>query len=93
MVTREELLDVNEYEDIVDDVRHECSRYGTVYEVIIPRSIDGFPPQCEGSVYVKFQDRDMAKSAAAALSGRKFADRVVVVDYFDEEKFSRRIFI
>ena len=93
LVTREELIDVSEYEDIVDDVRHECSQYGTVVNVIIPRTIDGYPQECEGSVYVEFATTDMAKTAAIALSGRKFADRTVIVDYFDEEKFARRIFV
>lgn len=93
LVTKEELIDVSEYEDIVDDVRHECSQYGTVINVIIPRTIDGYPQECEGSVYVEFASAEMAKTAAIALSGRKFADRTVVVDYFDEEKFARRIFV
>jgi splicing factor U2AF subunit len=93
LVTKEELVDVNEYEDIVDDVRHECSQYGTVTALVIPRTLDGYPQESEGSVYVEFLSKDMAKTAAAALSGRKFADRTVVVDYYDEALFSKRIFI
>lgn len=93
MVSKEELVDVNEYEDIVDDVRQECSKYGTVLAVIIPRSIDGYPVASEGSVYVEFSTREMARVAASALSGKKFGDQSVVVDFFDEEKFSRKEFV
>jgi splicing factor U2AF 65 kDa subunit len=79
MVTKEELIDPNEYEEIVEDVTQECSKHGTVLAVIIPRSIDGYPLECEGSVYVEFETKDMAKVAASALSGRKFEERIVVV--------------
>jgi hypothetical protein len=37
MVTREELLNEAEYEDILDDVRDECSKSGTVRSLAIPR--------------------------------------------------------
>ncbi|CAG8541288.1 2832_t:CDS:2, partial [Racocetra fulgida] len=37
MVTPEELVDDDEYEDIVDDVREECSKFGRVIDMKIPR--------------------------------------------------------
>ena len=37
MVTFEELADDQEYADILDDVRSECSSYGAVVKVLIPR--------------------------------------------------------
>lgn len=37
MVTPQELLDDEEYEEIVEDVRDECAKYGTVVDVRIPR--------------------------------------------------------
>lgn len=37
MVTPDELLDDEEYGDIVEDVRDECAKYGTVVDVRIPR--------------------------------------------------------
>ena len=41
MVTDHELADDEEYEDIVADVREECSRFGVVKSVTIPRSGNG----------------------------------------------------
>uniref|UniRef100_A0A674GML2 Splicing factor U2AF subunit n=1 Tax=Taeniopygia guttata TaxID=59729 RepID=A0A674GML2_TAEGU len=41
MVLPEELLDDDEYEEIVEDVRDECGKYGTVKSIEIPRPVDG----------------------------------------------------
>ncbi|KAJ1596335.1 hypothetical protein NDA14_004610 [Ustilago hordei] len=37
MVTPEELQDDEEYADIVEDIREECTKYGTVTDVRVPR--------------------------------------------------------
>ncbi|KAJ1982463.1 hypothetical protein H4R34_001700 [Dimargaris verticillata] len=37
MVTKEELVDPDEYEDIKDDIHSECSKYGTITDIRIPR--------------------------------------------------------
>lgn len=81
IVTREELQDDSEFEDILEDVKGECSSYGTVEAIIIPRAKDGFNLSAEGSVYVQYVTPEMARSAAIALSGRKFADRTVTVEF------------
>lgn len=39
MVTAEELVDDLDYEEIMEDVKEECGRYGEVLEVRIPRPI------------------------------------------------------
>ena len=41
MVTAEELEDEEEYEDIVEDIKDECSKYGLVKSIEIPRGIKG----------------------------------------------------
>jgi splicing factor U2AF subunit len=93
MVISEELQDDEEFADICDDVRDECAQHGPVMSVLIPRVKENYPPQCEGSVFVEFQHPETAQKAALALSGRKFAERTVDVDYFDEIKFSNRILV
>lgn len=81
MLTREELNDDREYEDIKEDVTAECSGHGEVTSVIIPRQRDGFPFTAEMLIFVEFRDPNAARNCALALSGRKFADRTVIVDY------------
>ena len=81
MVTAALLNDDTEYFDIKEDVTSECSEYGQVRSVIIPRTKDGNSPSSEGLIFVEFQDPLMARTCAIALSGRKFDSRVVIVDY------------
>lgn len=39
MVAPEELIDDDEYQDILEDIRDECSKYGVVKSIVIPRPI------------------------------------------------------
>lgn len=41
MVTPEELMEEDEYEDILEDIKEECNKYGVVRSVEIPRPIEG----------------------------------------------------
>lgn len=51
MVTPDELRDEDEYEDILEDIREECNKYGVVRSIEIPRPIEGVEvPGC-GKVY------------------------------------------
>jgi splicing factor U2AF subunit len=88
MVSSQEIQDNAEYEDIREDVRLECADFGAVIRVLIPRECDGYMKHLEGSIFVEFADASAARSAALALNGRKFADKTVSVQYFDERKFA-----
>lgn len=50
MVAPEELIDDDEYEEIVEDVRDECSKYGQVKSIEIPRPVDGLEIPGTGKV-------------------------------------------
>ncbi|EEP77015.1 conserved hypothetical protein [Uncinocarpus reesii 1704] len=85
MVTAEELMDSDEYEEICDDVREECSKYGQVLDLKIPRPTGGSRQAAGvGKIYVKFDSYDSASKAMKALAGRKFQDRTVVTTFFSE---------
>jgi splicing factor U2AF subunit len=92
MVTEEELVDEEEYEDIVEDIREECSKYGAIRSIEIPRPIHGVEVPGLGKVFVEFMSADDASAAQTALAGRKFASRVVVTTFVDPDKFHRRDF-
>lgn len=52
MVTPDELKDEEEYEDILEDIREECNKYGVVRSLEIPRPIEGIDvPGC-GKVFI-----------------------------------------
>ncbi|XP_078081468.1 splicing factor U2AF 65 kDa subunit-like isoform X1 [Mustelus asterias] len=92
MVSPDELIDDEEYEEILEDIREECSKYGTVKSIEIPRPLDGLEvPGC-GKIFVEFISPLDCQKAMQALTGRKFANRVVVTKYYDPELYHRRDF-
>ncbi|XP_074134585.1 splicing factor U2AF 65 kDa subunit-like [Sminthopsis crassicaudata] len=89
MLLPEELQDDDEYEDIMEDVRDECSKYGVVKSIEIPRPTFGVEvPGC-GKIFVEFVSTLDCQKAMQGLTGRKFANRVVVTKYCDPESFRR----
>jgi len=92
MITPEELEDEEEYEDICEDVKEECGKYGVVKSMEIPRPIKGVEvPGC-GKIFVEFNSIIDCQKAQQALTGRKFANRVVVTSYYDPDQYHRREF-
>uniref|UniRef100_A0A674F3D8 U2 small nuclear RNA auxiliary factor 2 n=1 Tax=Salmo trutta TaxID=8032 RepID=A0A674F3D8_SALTR len=92
MVAVEELLDDEEYEEIVEDVRGECSKYGQVKSIEIPRPVDGLEVPGTGKIFVEFMTLFDSQKAMQALTGRKFANRMVVTKYCDPDAYHRRDF-
>lgn len=92
MVTPEELEDEEEYEDITEDVKEECGKYGIVKSIEIPRPIKGVEVPGVGKIFVEFNSIIDCRKAQQALTGRKFANRVVVTSFFDPDKYHRREF-
>jgi splicing factor U2AF subunit len=92
MVSPDELRDEEEYEDIVDDIRDECNKYGVVRSIEIPRPIEGVEVPGLGKVFVEFNTVADCQKAQQALAGRKFSNRVVVTSYYDPDRYHRREF-
>ncbi|KAL3103378.1 hypothetical protein niasHS_002564 [Heterodera schachtii] len=90
MVTEEELQQDEVYEDITEDIRVECNKFGNVVSMEIPRP--GYDERGVGKVFVEFQSKEECQKAQAALTGRKFDSRVVVTSYFDPDLYHRRQF-
>ncbi|KAI8853130.1 hypothetical protein BC829DRAFT_382929, partial [Chytridium lagenaria] len=79
MVSPDELIQEDEYNDIVDDIREECSKYGEIDVICIPRPQEGVENPHVG--------KDGATAALRALAGRQFAARTVFTSYVDLEDF------
>ena len=84
MVTAEELLDDEDYEDIVLDIEEECGKAGALLQVIIPRPTEG-NTKGVGKVFLKYSEVAGAQAAIAMLHGRKFGGQTVIATYFDEQ--------
>lgn len=93
MITPDELQDEEEYEDILEDVRDECSKLGKVVSLEIPRPRPGLTEgEGIGKIYVEFANHIDSQKAANALAGRKFSNRVVVTSFYDPEAYHHRRF-
>ncbi|KAL5704532.1 hypothetical protein ACHQM5_022944 [Ranunculus cassubicifolius] len=89
MVNVDELKVDEEYEDIMEDVRTEGEKYGTLVSVVIPRpSPDGEVAAGLGKVFLEYSDTDGAVKARLAMNGRKFDGNVVVAIFYPEDKFA-----
>ncbi|KAK4240343.1 hypothetical protein C8A03DRAFT_31569 [Achaetomium macrosporum] len=88
MVTPEELIDNDDYEEIREDVQEECEKFGKILSLKIPRPSGGSRQSAGvGKIFIKYETPEAATKALKALAGRKFADRTVVTTYFPEENF------
>ncbi|KAJ2715909.1 hypothetical protein H4R19_000937, partial [Coemansia spiralis] len=90
MVTASDLADSAEYDDIMDDIRDECSNYGAVAELVIPRPRPDQPDAVVpgvGKIFVRFATNDEATAALNALAGRQFNGRTVIASYITQDDF------
>jgi len=75
--------DINWDLEIRDDVKEECSKYGSVIHIFVDR-------ESQGCVYMKFGSIPGAQNASNALNGRWFAGRMVTAEYINEPTYYRR---
>jgi len=88
MVTPDELMDAEEYDEICEDIKEECQKYGKLIDLKVPRPSGGSRQTAGvGKIFVRFETLDSSQNALKALAGRKFADRTVVCTYFSEENY------
>ncbi|KAJ6999788.1 splicing factor U2af large subunit A-like [Populus alba x Populus x berolinensis] len=88
-ITMEVLADDEEYEEILEDMREECCKFGTLINVVIPRpSQDEEKMPGAGKVFLEYSDTISCANARNALNGRKFGGNTVNAFYYPEEKYS-----
>ncbi|KAK0604222.1 hypothetical protein LWI29_013302 [Acer saccharum] len=90
VVTPDELKDDEEYEDILEDMRQEGGKFGTLTNVVIPRPIpNGEPSSGVGKVFLEYADTDGSSKARTGMNGRKFGGNQVVAVFYPENKFAQ----
>jgi len=88
-VYQEDLMDDQDYDDIMSEVHNMASKHGTVSRVIIPKPAkDGASIDGVGKVFVSFQDMTAARKFQLDCNGRKFEHRVVCAAFYPVEKFT-----
>ncbi|XP_052300347.1 splicing factor U2af large subunit B isoform X3 [Citrus sinensis] len=90
VVSADELKDDEEYEEILEDMRQEGGKFGTLVNVIIPRpNPNGEPSPGVGKVFLEYADIDGATKARTGMNGRKFGGNQVVAVFYPENKFAQ----
>ncbi|KAK4858215.1 hypothetical protein QYF36_012868 [Acer negundo] len=90
-ITADVLADDQEYEEILEDMRDECSKFGTLVNVVIPRpDADGSEMPGVGKVFLEYYDVSGSATARNALNGRKFGGNTVKAVYYPEDKYYDR---
>ncbi|KAK4386624.1 Splicing factor U2af large subunit A [Sesamum angolense] len=88
VVTVDELMDDGEYEEILEDMREECQKFGELIDVVIPRpSPNATQGEGIGKVFLEYADSAGCTKAKSALSGRKFGGNAVTPFYYPEDKY------
>jgi len=89
MVVDEDLSSQENYQDLCDDVKTECEKYGKLLSMKIPRAQDGFPSNSTAlrKIFLEYATVKDAVAANQQLSGRQFGPSVVKTMYFDESLY------
>ena len=65
MVVPEELIDNQDYEEIVEDVQEECAKFGQVLDIKVPRPSMGSRQSAGvGKIFIKYDTPENAKKAS-----------------------------
>ncbi|CAK9313729.1 unnamed protein product [Citrullus colocynthis] len=89
VVSPEELINDEDYEDIMEDMRGEGGKFGTLVNVVIPRPRPNEAAPGVGKVFLEYADIDSATKARAGLNGRKFGGNQVMAVFYPENKFAQ----
>lgn len=88
-VYQEDLMDDQDYDDIMSEVHTMASKHGGVARVVIPKPAkDGAYIEGVGKIFVCFQDMTAARKFQLDVNGRKFEHRVVCASFYPMEKFT-----
>merc|ERR1712232_1295213 len=87
-VYQEDLMDDQDYDDIMSEIHNMASKHGQVSRVIIPKPAkDGTYIDGVGKIFVSFLDTTAARKFQLDCNGRKFEHRVVCAAFYPSGKF------
>ncbi|THU63115.1 hypothetical protein C4D60_Mb01t12330 [Musa balbisiana] len=89
VVSVDELRDDEVYKEILEDMREESEKFGSLINLVIPRpGPTGEAISGVGKVFLEYENVADSARAKIALHGRRFGGNVVSATYYSEEKFS-----
>ena len=89
-VTVEDLYDDVDYQEILQELKEDASRFGVVSSIVIPRpSKTNHSGEGVGKVFICFHDITSARRYQYEMNGRKFDERVVCAAFYPSEFFKK----
>ncbi|CAL9759035.1 unnamed protein product [Musa acuminata subsp. burmannicoides] len=89
VVSVDELRDEEVYKEILEDMREESEKFGSLINLVIPRpGPTGEAISGVGKVFLEFANVTDSARAKVSLHGRRFGGNVVSATYYSEEKFA-----
>lgn len=85
MLTMQDLQSDTDYEEVLEDTKDECSQFGSLKSVIIPRTGVGAT-----KIFLEYVTKEDAAKAISGLEGRTFDGRRVQAAYFSESKYAEK---
>jgi hypothetical protein len=94
----DDLLKDEIFEEILEDIREECSRFGHVISLKMPQPPAWSDQQLDrsrvtepfwgmGRVFVEFDHVEDSKMALNNIAGRKYNGRYIIGGFWDEKRF------
>lgn len=86
------------YQELTNDIKDECSKYGKILDIKIPKPSTDYKRNLKsidtsvGKIFVKFENEQGAKRASKLLNGRKYNERTVLVSFLPETDFNLNLF-
>lgn len=105
MVIPADISTESNYASILEEVRRECSQYGDIVSILIPRpeskdssmgdslnDIVALPSCGVGKIFVEYRLSEECRRAITALAGRLFNKRTVLASHYSPIKYHKGIF-
>jgi splicing factor U2AF subunit len=90
MVQSDDLASAEDHKALMDEVKEECAKYGTLLSLKIPRAAEAplIAPSAVGKVFLEYATPADAATATVELHGRQFGEAAVEVTTYDEGDFA-----
>ena len=95
MTVDEDLIDDEAYSELKEDIEEECSKYGELISIEIPRLAQyGGSINMEsavGYIFLQYCSIQGAEAAQKAVAGRSFNGKIVKTCFYPEELYSKKV--
>lgn len=88
----DDLLDDERYANLETDLRLSMEPFGQIVGLVVPRPMAGQALASVGRIFIEYDTEEAVDKAIASISGKSFADRLVLAIPYPEDRFRRGIY-